>query len=211
MQKTFNGKNKKMEEQNAINNLSGEANQNLGNNYEPIVLASVVPETVQTPITASPVSENANQIKYAGFWVRFIACAIDGIILLLINIPITIIFYLASGNSFDATDRSSDMSLGFNFSSYIVTWAYYILMTDKYQATLGKKAMGIIVVDETLDKAPLGRIILRETVGKIISTIILFIGYIMAAFTNKKRSLHDLISGTVVIYKDSEISQSDKL
>jgi uncharacterized RDD family membrane protein YckC len=62
--------------------------------------------------------------------------------------------------------------------------------------------MGIIVVDEDLNKASLGKVIIRETVGKLVSAFTLMIGYLMVAFTDRKRGLHDMISGTVVIYKN---------
>jgi type II secretory pathway pseudopilin PulG len=75
-------------------------------------------------------------------------------------------------------------------------------MTHKYQATLGKMAVGIKVQSEEGADATLGKIILRETLGKILSMITIFIGYIMAAFTGKKQALHDKLASTVVIYKD---------
>ena len=75
-------------------------------------------------------------------------------------------------------------------------------MTYKYQATLGKIFVGIKVVREDLNRASLGNLILRELVGKIISLVTLLAGYVMAAFTLRKRALHDIIGGTVVISDD---------
>ncbi|MDX9913801.1 MAG: RDD family protein [Candidatus Moranbacteria bacterium] len=182
-----------MEEQNVENNVAENQIQDASNNLDQNAVA---------PIQPMAVASGMPQVKYAGFWIRWVAVFIDGIVVSVIAIPIMIVFYFLSGGTFSGKD--SDMPVGFNFLGYIISWSYYIFMTDKYQATLGKKAMGIIVVAEDLNKLPLGKIILRETIGKIVSGIIFGIGYLMAAFTNKKRALHDIISGTVVIYKDPE-------
>ncbi|HBI17250.1 MAG TPA: RDD family protein [Candidatus Moranbacteria bacterium] len=156
-----------------------------------------VPQNNPAPLVSEPVTNNENvsqsQVKYAGFWIRFVAVIIDGIIVFFISLPLIVIFKFV---------LSIESSGFLNLLSSLISWGYYIYMTDKYQATLGKKAMGIMVVDESLAKASLGNIVLRETVGKIVSAIILLIGYIMAAFTSKKRALHDLIAGTVVIYRN---------
>ncbi len=60
------------------------------------------------------------------------------------------------------------------------------------------EAMGIIVTDLNGGRIDPGKAALRW-VGKIISCIILFIGYIMAAFTERKQALHDMIAGTLVL------------
>ncbi|KKP58210.1 MAG: RDD domain containing protein [Candidatus Moranbacteria bacterium GW2011_GWF1_34_10] len=178
-------RNKKME--NKINENQGSADNSDLN----------VPQNNPAPLVSEPVTNNENvsqsQVKYAGFWIRFVAVIIDGIIVFFISLPLIVIFKFV---------LSIESSGFLNLLSSLISWGYYIYMTDKYQATLGKKAMGIMVVDESLAKASLGNIVLRETVGKIVSAIILLIGYIMAAFTSKKRALHDLIAGTVVIYRN---------
>jgi len=182
-----------MEEQNAINNVGENQAQSVNDNLD---------QTAMQPSQVVAAASDMPQVKYAGFWIRWVAVFIDGIVVTVVAIPIMIAFYFLSGGTFSGKD--ADMPVGFNFLGYIISWSYYIFMTDKYQATFGKKAMGIIVVAEDLSKLPLGKIILRETIGKIVSGIILGIGYLMAAFTNRKRALHDIISGTVVIYKEPE-------
>lgn len=195
-----------MEEENVGNNLGENQEQIVGDNLN----QSPAPVSPVAPISQPVINiEDTPQVKYAGFWIRWVAILIDGIVVAVMTIPIMIAFYFLSGGSFSFLDKDSEMPLGFNFLGYIISWSYYIFMTDKYQATLGKKAMGIIVVTENFQKASLGNIILRETVGKIISGIILCIGYLMAAFTDRKRALHDMISGTVVIYKDSSTKMSN--
>lgn len=180
-----------MEEQKDMENKVNENQEGVNNSELNVAQGNPAPQ-VSEPVMSG---ENVSQmpVRYAGFWIRFVAVIIDGIIVFFISLPIIVIFKFV-------LDIESSGFL--NLLSSVISWSYYIYMTDKYQATLGKKAMGIMVVDENLAKASLGNIVLRETVGKIVSAIILLIGYIMAAFTSKKRALHDLIAGTVVIYRN---------
>jgi uncharacterized RDD family membrane protein YckC len=68
------------------------------------------------------------------------------------------------------------------------------------QATLGKMAIGIIVTDLNGNKISFGRATGRYF-GKIISSVILLIGFFMAAFTEKKQAFHDIITGCLVVKK----------
>jgi uncharacterized RDD family membrane protein YckC len=141
------------------------------------------------------IQDNEYAIKYAGFWIRVLAFIIDTLVLVIPNIIINIVF--------------SSISMP-NFGSvfiYLVSLAYYILMTKKYGATIGKKALGIQVHSYKSNELSWGQLILRETIGKIISALIFLIGYIMIAFTKKKQALHDIMAGTVVIYKINKYKQ----
>ena len=66
------------------------------------------------------------------------------------------------------------------------------------QATPGKQMMKIIVTDKSGMRLNLWQAIIRNT-GKIISQMILFIGYFMCLFTKKKQTLHDIIADALVI------------
>ena len=68
------------------------------------------------------------------------------------------------------------------------------------QATPGKIAIGIIVSDYERQQISFARANARYW-GKIISSVILMAGFIMAAFTNKKQALHDIMTGCLVIKK----------
>jgi len=82
--------------------------------------------------------------------------------------------------------------------SFIGNWLYFAIMEScPLQATVGKLAIGLIVTD--VNGARIG--FLRATgryFGKILSGLILFIGFIMVAFTERKQGLHDLMAGTLV-------------
>ena len=144
------------------------------------------------------------QIRYAGFWVRFAAYCIDKII----TAPIVgIIFSVVSIFSKKFLSRENSFYQIEEFISYViifpVMWSYFIFMTYKYKATLGKMILGIKVVSDKEAELNLGQIILREIIGKLISSLSFSIGYIIAAFTNKKQALHDIIAHTTVVYKNS--------
>jgi uncharacterized RDD family membrane protein YckC len=125
----------------------------------------------------------AQPTQYAGFFERFLAVLIDAVILSIANWVIR--FALGPFVSL--------------FTGLVIGIAYevYFLSSPK-QATIGKQALGIIVTDLNGGRIDPGKAALRW-VGKIISCLILFIGYIMAAFTERKQALHDMIAGTIVV------------
>ncbi len=141
-----------------------------------------------------PQEAQTTQVKYAGFWIRWIANFIDGLVLI---IPTIIVGLIIKFTTFGAVQ-----SVFISISGLLVSWIYFVWMTNKYQATLGKRALGIQVVSDKSENLSLGQVILRETIGKFISMVILFIGYIMAGFTKRKQALHDKIASTLVVYKD---------
>jgi uncharacterized RDD family membrane protein YckC len=72
--------------------------------------------------------------------------------------------------------------------------------SSAWQGTLGKKALGLTVTDLEGRRISFGRATGRYF-AKIISTLILCIGYMMAGFTERKQALHDMIAGTLVLRK----------
>ncbi len=77
-------------------------------------------------------------------------------------------------------------------------WLYFALMeSSKFQGTVGKIAIGIIVTDMEGNRISFARAKGRYF-GKILSSLIFMIGFIMAGFTEKKQALHDMLAGTLV-------------
>ncbi|MBK7855695.1 MAG: RDD family protein [Bacteroidetes bacterium] len=147
---------------------------------------------------------NPQHFLYAGFWRRFLAMFIDSLILGLVS---SIVFsnsqFKFSSDEpfmvFDTIPLFYSFNLLGGIASFILNLIYYAaLESSKYQATLGKMAMGIKVIDADGNRLSSQKAIVRY-VCKIISAIILFIGYIMAAFDSKKQALHDKIADTLVI------------
>jgi uncharacterized RDD family membrane protein YckC len=134
---------------------------------------------------------------YAGFWLRLVAWVIDSAILgalpLIVALIIAPIFF---------TSSRAVAVLGVIFFIVPVVgttgWLYYALMeSSSYQATLGKRALGLRVTAVDGTPASFGRTSGRFF-GKILSSVLL-IGYLMAGFTAKKQALHDKMAGCVVI------------
>ncbi len=158
-------------------------------------------------------SENTGQVKYAGFWLRFVAYLIDDIILgaigFVISLPFigTIIFSGIALSELDSCDESKFLGIAgivgtvllLTITLTAVSWLYFALMeSSKQQATLGKMALGLKVTDMEGNKISFARATGRYF-GKIISGMIFMIGYILAGLTEKKQALHDMIAGCLVI------------
>lgn len=101
---------------------------------------------------------------------------------------------------------------GFTFGYFgiiiapIISWTYYILMEgSSWHATLGKKVMGLCIVDSNGNGITYSTSILR-LMGKILSGLILGIGYLMAFFNDQKQGLHDMIAKTYVLNEQAHIS-----
>ena len=85
--------------------------------------------------------------------------------------------------------------------SFAIQVAYFTIMeSSESQATIGKRAMNLIVADENGNRLNTQQALIRN-VSRIISGIICLIGYFMAFFTEKKQALHDVIAKTNVYTK----------
>ncbi|MBD3238594.1 MAG: hypothetical protein GF332_03075 [Candidatus Moranbacteria bacterium] len=161
-------------------------------------------------------SSQQNPYPYAGFWVRFAAFIVDSIILnisiSIIDLVIVAIFTIFGIFSFLNLENSTQggsfglglifLTIGIGLLNLFLTYFYFIWFNHRYQATLGKMLMKIQVKAVDGGKLSLGNNILRETLGKFASSVILKIGFLMAAFTQKKQGLHDFIGSSVVKHKD---------
>jgi uncharacterized RDD family membrane protein YckC len=89
----------------------------------------------------------------------------------------------------------------------VIVWLYYALQEcSPVQATLGKRAMGIKVTDDYGRRIGFGRATGRYF-GKIISGIIFNIGFLLAGWTARKQALHDMLAGTLVVFREVQPGQ----
>jgi len=122
-------------------------------------------------------------MEYAGFWNRFIAIVIDSVLLAIVSIITNILF-----------NENVAGTVGF-----LVGWLYFAgLESSTRQATIGKSAMGLVVTGVDGNRISFLRATGRYF-GKILSALILLIGYFMAAFTARKQALHDILASTLVL------------
>ncbi|MBS1505026.1 MAG: RDD family protein [Bacteroidetes bacterium] len=157
--------------------------------------------------------------NYTGFWLRFVAAIIDGLILGVVNwvilapILAAIGFSAAGGFPFSGLTNPDQLDVAALVASltamFGVAWLvqkivdllyHSLLESSKFQGSFGKVALGIIVTDTNGNKLDFTKALVRN-VCKFISSAILLIGYIMAGFTEKKQALHDIIAGTLVVMK----------
>jgi uncharacterized RDD family membrane protein YckC len=129
---------------------------------------------------------------YAGFWRRLAANLIDGLLLGTVQATLTILVYTMAPDDLRAQVNVLPVSI-------LVGWAYYALMeSSPAQATVGKIALGIYVTDREGDPIDFRRASIRFW-AKLMSTMTLMLGWLMAAFTPRKRALHDILAGTLVL------------
>jgi uncharacterized RDD family membrane protein YckC len=110
---------------------------------------------------------------------------------------------LSAATSSDITNNIIHSSMIDIFSvaviQLVIYWLYFAIMeSSHFQGTVGKIVLGMKVVDLQGNKISFLKATGRSF-GKYLSSIILLIGYIMAAFTEKKQALHDMIAGCLVV------------
>ncbi len=136
--------------------------------------------TLTTPVAES--SPPWVSSAYAGFWKRFAALLIDSVVV-----------SIASGLITAAT-----VGVG-TIAFLVLPWLYEALMlSSEKQATLGKMALEIAVTDINGKRLTFARATGRHF-AKWVSALIIGIGFLMAAFTERKQALHDMIAETLVV------------
>lgn len=167
------------------------------------------------PVFLQKLKEGLNvstRMRYAGFWIRAGAVIIDGLILWAVQLIITIPFTIMMASMMEDFNQAAEpdfQQFGLFFAlqiflmllQFAVATGYETWFIGKYGATPGKMACKIKVVK--YDGSTIGYgLAFGRYFAKIISSLILFIGFIMAAFDGQKRTLHDHICNTRVIHKD---------
>ena len=116
-----------------------------------------------------------------------------------ITVPIVIVAIAAGASS--GGNTSNDMENLLNVVVFFAGWLYFALQeSGAHQATIGKRMMGLRVFDMNGQRISFGRASGRYF-AKILSALILLIGFVMIAFTARKQGLHDMIAGTVVLFR----------
>jgi uncharacterized RDD family membrane protein YckC len=152
--------------------------------------------------------KGGQSMQYGGFWRRVLAYIIDTVIL---NVAMAIVGgFLGlgmgiTGMAGENIEEAAALGLvGANVGmSLIGTWLYFAIMeSSSIQATVGKLAVGVVVTDLNGERISFLRATGRYF-AKILSAMILMIGYIMVGFTERKQGLHDMIASTLV-YKSRD-------
>lgn len=156
----------------------------------------------------------AGATGYGGFWIRVGALMLDSIILSIpLGILVVIIMFVVFGGTMEAMQSGDQRAIEAAVASFLVMyailtvlmlvmmWLYEAILTSSAAgATFGKRICGLRVVRSDGSRVGFGRATGRYFAKIIISGgFTFYIGYLMAAFTDRKRALHDMIADTVVV------------
>ena len=134
----------------------------------------------------------------AGFWVRFVAYLIDGLV---VGIPALILLAIAGGMARSNPGQVSGAVLVVYALVIIASIGYFIYFWSRPAGqTIGMKAMKIRVVKTDGSAVTVGSAVVRY-IGMLLNSIVfgLPIGWVWAAFDSNKQGWHDKIAGTYVV------------
>ena len=177
-------------QQEKINNYSKDTNVNNSEKFRESANSNNSSSNNTPPTNRTNVQENK---KFAGFWRRLLAFSLDLFISFIIGLLLGVVLTVFLSISLDENQATR--------FGMLIWWLYFACMeSSKYQATLGKMALGIKVVDLNGNRVSFLRATGRHF-SKIVSMMILGIGFLMIAFTKNKQGLHDIMSNSFVVNK----------
>ena len=158
------------------------------------------PDTVQSEL----IYRGPGDIVYAGFWRRFAARFLDGLVVM---IPVYILVIVAAGgfSAFAKAETNPATSAGtmlmVSVLPYLLNFLYFSVMhSSSLQATVGKMALGIKVTNDQGGRVSFGQAAARWF-ASLLSYLTVYVGFMMAGFTDRKRALHDMVVSTLVVDK----------
>lgn len=184
--------------------------------------ATVAPATgaygSTAPGYAAPVGVQTATGSYAGFWLRVAAAFIDGIIISIPIVPFFLIMLFPVFSQMQNPQALQDPNLVTQLILpkvfllllvvAVVSWIYWAyLESSSWQATCGKKVLGLYVTDLDGNRCSFGRTSGRFFAGRGIGSIpyvggmYFFVDCLCVAFTGRKQAIHDIISGCLVMRK----------
>lgn len=135
--------------------------------------------------------------RYAGFWIRFVAALID-------RVPLRFVQFLISFFVVYIPGKFATLIFANLVLMFVIDAAYEIIMTAKYGGTVGKLLLNLRVISNNKNISywrSTGRYF-----AKFLSAAVMYIGYVMIAFTKKRQGLHDLLADTTVVYSKPALS-----
>ena len=142
----------------------------------------------------------ATVVAYAGFWRRLAAWVIDTVLVFVPSFIAAASIALRNVEDSDATGAQSGAFIGLWLAfGLAIGWVYSVSMeSSSKQATFGKMVLGIVVTGDQGERIPVMRAT-RRYFAKILSGLVLGIGFVMAAWSDRKQGLHDMLAGTLVV------------
>jgi len=162
-------------------------------------------EQQPAPPAWQPPQVSQPPVAYAGFWLRVVAYIIDAIILGMAGVVAFFPLFRANIHAFTTQNpwevytSMSRPLFAIRLLALMLGWIYYASMeSSSWQATLGKKILGLRVTDLAGNRISFSRASGRFF-GKILSGMILGIGFLMAGLTARKQALQDILAGCLVL------------
>ena len=152
--------------------------------------------------------------RYAGFWRRVGAWVIDVLLLYVPYNALVAVLLPKLPTVTSTTDAAGRVTVHWSgdwrrftlvFLAWVIAWWLYsaLLHSSARQATVGKRALNLIITDEAGNRISFARATGRHFAG-ILNVLTLGIGYLMVIWTPRKQALHDRIAGTVVVPKPKD-------
>jgi uncharacterized RDD family membrane protein YckC len=174
----------------------------------PAAAAPAYPAAASPAYPAVPVLPEG---YYGGFWIRVAAYLIDHVLLGIVVAPfyfllifpnVLKIIQQAQENSEPSPEVFASMFgaiFMFAGAAFVGNWLYEALLTSSsWQGTVGKRILRLKVTDDQGNRISFARATGRFF-AKILSGMVMYVGFIMVAFMERKRGLHDVICGTQVL------------
>lgn len=145
-------------------------------------------------------------VVYAGFWLRAVSYLIDLVLVTMIAGATILLPLMARGAIpadkpwFLLTEKGRQV-VAIQLLVQMICWLYFASFeSSSWQATPGKRIMGLVVTDIEGRRVTFARASGRFW-GKLLSQFLLFFGFVMAGFTQRKQALHDILAGCLVVRK----------
>lgn len=150
-----------------------------------------------------PIMNKIYALKTAGFWIRFWAFLIDGLIISAVGgILVNPIFYLMDW-SLSETVWYAPISI----ISAILYYSYFVLMTRFFGQTLGKMIFGLRVISLKHENLTWSDVLFRDWIGRIINTVFMPL-YILVGILPNNQGLHDYFADTTVVHEKIYIEKN---
>ena len=146
----------------------------------------------------------AARVSYAGFWLRLAAYILDSLLLgftagVAVFMPLMSRGAISADNPWEIYTGTTQQFFALRLLILMIQWVYFaVLESSPWQASLGKRLLGLKVTDLDGRRISFARASARYFCT-LLSGFILMAGFIMIAFTQKKQALHDILTGCLVI------------
>jgi uncharacterized RDD family membrane protein YckC/pSer/pThr/pTyr-binding forkhead associated (FHA) protein len=151
-----------------------------------------------SPVDSGPSSRPVSR-HYAGFWRRVLASLADAVILAVIGFLLTFALGLAGGLVAEPAPFLQEYVAAIATAvGFLLPVAYFLVGWAHWGRTPGKALCGLRILREDGAQLGMGGAFVR-LLGYLLSSLVLGLGFLMAAFTDRKRGLHDMVAGTVVV------------